>query len=68
MYWTTTRANCRAVEFDGGQNCMLLPTFDEWLSGGKASGKIPNAAAGTLDWLFAEYRADRRFTMLDNGT
>ena len=26
------------------------------------------AAAGTLDWLFAEYRADRRYTKLDPKT
>jgi hypothetical protein len=26
------------------------------------------AALGTLDWLFAEYRADRRFTKLDPKT
>ncbi|MGB6939433.1 MAG: hypothetical protein WBE14_22675 [Xanthobacteraceae bacterium] len=25
-------------------------------------------ATGTLDWVFAEYRADRRFTKLDRGT
>ena len=26
------------------------------------------AAPGTLDWVFAEYRADRRFTKLDPKT
>ena len=31
-----------------------------------ASGTAPAiAAVGTLDWLFAEYRADRRYTKLD---
>jgi hypothetical protein len=49
---------------------VLLPAFDEWRGG---SNSIPEtapalAAAGTLDWVFAEYRADRRFTKLDAKT
>ena len=46
---------------------VLLPAFDDWRSGGDAptSGV---AAPGTLDWVFAEYRADRRFTKLDKRT
>jgi hypothetical protein len=45
---------------------ILLPAFDSWRSGG-ADGKTfsPVAVAGTLDWLFAEYKADRRYTILD---
>jgi hypothetical protein len=47
---------------------VLLPAFDSWRSGGAtdtvASG-APSAAYGTLDWLFAEFRSDRRFTELD---
>jgi hypothetical protein len=47
---------------------VLLPAFDSWLSGG-ASDELPKiAAVGTLDWIFAEYRADRRFTKLDPKT
>jgi hypothetical protein len=47
---------------------VLLPAFDSWLSGG-ASDELPKIAAfGTLDWVFAEYRADRRFTKLDPKT
>ena len=47
---------------------VLLPAFDSWRSGG-ASDKVESPAkAGTLDWLFAEYRTDRRFTKLDAGT
>jgi hypothetical protein len=47
---------------------VLLPAFDSWQSGG-ASDKVESLAkAGTLDWLFAEYRTDRRFTKLDAGT
>ena len=47
---------------------VLLPAFDSWLSGG-ASDELPKiAAVGTLDWVFAEYRADRRFTKLDPKT
>ncbi len=48
---------------------VLLPAFDSWRSGGK-SDAAPDAAAafGTLDWVFAEYRSDRRFTKLDART
>ncbi|MGC2785183.1 MAG: hypothetical protein WA397_15415 [Roseiarcus sp.] len=47
---------------------VLLPAFDSWRSGG-ASDKVESLAkAGTLDWVFAEYRTDRRFTKLDAGT
>lgn len=47
---------------------VLLPAFDSWLSGG-ASDELPKiAAVGTLDWVFAEYRANRRFTKLDPKT
>jgi hypothetical protein len=48
---------------------MLLPAFDSWRDGGKSSEEMPTIAApGTLDWIFAEYRADRRFTKLDART
>jgi hypothetical protein len=46
---------------------VLLPAFDSWLTGGKSDDSKLRlvASAGTLDWAFAEYRADRRFTKLD---
>jgi hypothetical protein len=44
---------------------VLLPAFDQWLGGGKVK---PTTLPYTLDWLFAEYRADRRFTALDTRT
>src|SRR5436190_7800611 len=45
---------------------ILLPAFDSWRSGGVSDKPVPTvAAAGTLDWLFAEYRSDRRYTNLD---
>src|SRR5208337_4972955 len=47
---------------------VLLAAFDEWLGDGKAQAPAPVGAVGTLDWLFAEYRADRRFTQLDVRT
>jgi hypothetical protein len=49
---------------------VLLPAFDSWRSGGKSDAQAISAAptVGTLDWVFAEYRADRRFTKLDPGT
>jgi hypothetical protein len=49
---------------------VLLPALDAWRGAGKASSaETPTIAApGTLDWVFAEYRADRRFTKLDART
>jgi hypothetical protein len=45
---------------------ILLPAFDGWRSGDSKTTKAPAVAAiGTLDWVFAEYRADRRYTKLD---
>jgi hypothetical protein len=45
---------------------VLLPAFDSWLTGGGSDAPaLTVAAAGTLDWMFAEYRSDRRFTKLD---
>src|SRR6476620_369599 len=47
---------------------VLLAAFDSWRSGG-ASDMVPKVTAvGTLDWVFAEFRADRRFTKLDLKT
>lgn len=48
---------------------VLLPAFDSWASGGESdkAGTVV-AAPGTLDWVFAEFRADRRFTKLDAKT
>ena len=47
---------------------VLLPAFDSWRSGGASDAVAAVAAPGTLDWLFAEYRADQRFTKLDART
>jgi hypothetical protein len=49
---------------------VLLPAFDAWLKGGASeSSAAPSvAAAGTLDWMFGEYRSDRRYTKLDAKT
>lgn len=45
---------------------ILLPALDAWRTAGVAPASSPAAATfGTLDWLFAEYRADRRYTKLD---
>jgi hypothetical protein len=45
---------------------VLLPAFDAWRSGDtKTATTLTVATVGTLDWLFAEYRADRRYTKLD---
>jgi hypothetical protein len=45
---------------------MPLPVFDAWRSGDTNTATTPAAArAGTLDWVFAEYRGDRRYTRLD---
>lgn len=59
------------IDFDAAvrrAEAVLLPAFDSWLTGG-ASDQVPNVCAvGTLDWVFGEYRADRRFTKLDPKT
>ena len=49
---------------------VLLPAFNSWRTGGASDAtSIPSVAnSGSLDWVFAEYRADRRFTKLDPGT
>ena len=49
---------------------VLLPTLDSWRTGGTSDAKasLVVASRGTLDWVFAEYRADRRFTKLDPKT
>jgi hypothetical protein len=47
---------------------VLLPAFDSWRGGGMEAKVAPGAAYGTLDWLFAEFRSDRRFTELDMMT
>jgi hypothetical protein len=48
---------------------VLLPAFDSWRTAG-ASDKAQSIGAkpNTLDWVFAQYRADRRFTKLDEKT
>ena len=45
---------------------VLLPAFDAWRSGTPLDEAKPDAPAkvSTLDWLFAQYRADRKFTKL----
>jgi hypothetical protein len=43
---------------------VLLPQFDVWRAGDDAAVH----AGPTLDWVFAEYRADRRYAKLDVRT
>jgi hypothetical protein len=48
---------------------VLLPALDCWRAGATSSAALPAVAGhGTLDWVFAEYRSDRRFTKLDDKT
>ena len=48
---------------------VLLPAFDSWRSGAVSDKSASTVTApNTLDWVFAEYRADRRFTKLDSRT
>jgi hypothetical protein len=45
---------------------VFLIAFDEWRTGGNPPTTSPAVVTpGTLDWVFAEYRADRRYTKLD---
>ena len=46
-----------------------MPAFDAWRTGGDAAVQASSSATiaiGALDWLFAEYRADRGFAKLDS--
>jgi hypothetical protein len=43
---------------------VLLPAFDSWRGGGATAEADTPAKQGTLDWLFEQYRADRRLTKL----
>lgn len=48
---------------------VLLPSFDSWRTGGVSDVAVAIAAKfGTLDWVFSEYRIDRRFKGLDPKT
>jgi hypothetical protein len=47
---------------------VLLKVFDSWRTGGASDEAPAVPAPGTLDWVFAEYRDDRRFTKLDPKT
>jgi len=48
---------------------VLLPAFDSWRSGGNTDAQMAGVSKpGTLDWVFTEYRADRRYTALDTRT
>jgi hypothetical protein len=44
---------------------VFLAAFDEWRTGGAEPDSPAIAAFGTLDWMFAEYRSDRRYAKLD---
>jgi hypothetical protein len=43
---------------------VLLPAFDAWRGGEPTAEQDAPAKGGTLDWLFAEYRASRKYTRL----
>ena len=46
-----------------------LPALDSWRTGGATDSTQPaGAKPGTLDWVFAQYRGDRRFTQLEDKT
>jgi hypothetical protein len=49
---------------------VLLPAFDSWRTGGESDNAPVSAVAkaGTFDWLLATFRADRRFTKLEDPT
>jgi hypothetical protein len=47
---------------------VLLPAFDAWRGGDVPVKPDAPAKQGTLDWLFAQYRADRKFKKLPTGS
>jgi hypothetical protein len=60
------------ADYDGAvkrAETVLLPAFDSWRTGGTTDAPVVMfAQPGTLDWVFAEYRADSRYTKLDTRT
>ncbi len=69
----TVQSEALGTDYDSAVNraeTVLLPAFDSWRTRGTTDHavRITVAAPGTLDWLFGEYRADRRFTKLDENT
>jgi hypothetical protein len=47
---------------------VLLPAFDAWRGGDAPAEADAPIKQGTLDWLFAQYHADRKFTKLPTGS
>jgi hypothetical protein len=48
---------------------ILLPAMDSWRTDGLSDTVLAAPAkVGTLDWVFAEYRCDRRYKKLDPKT
>jgi hypothetical protein len=49
---------------------VLLPAFDTWRGGACCDEAKSDASAtvDTLDWLFTQYRIDRKFTKLPTGS
>jgi hypothetical protein len=47
---------------------VLLPAFDSWRTGGLTDAPATGTKYGTLNWAFAEFRADSRFTKLEART
>jgi hypothetical protein len=60
------------LDYAGAVKCaeeILMPAFDAWRGGDTKTAAAPaTAAIGTLDWVFAEYRSDRRYTKRDGKT
>jgi hypothetical protein len=62
------KAEPLGADYDAAVNraeTILLPQFDVWRDGDNAA--VANAGP-SLDWVFAEYRADRRYSRLDVRT
>jgi hypothetical protein len=53
------------LDYAGAVKCaeeILMPAFDAWRGGDTKTAAAPaTAAIGRLDWVFAEYRSDRRY-------
>jgi hypothetical protein len=70
--WARKRADCPVKNEMLGRDyaqmvqraeTRLLPAFDAWVSGNSAPAD-DTIITGTLDWMFGEYRADRRYKQL----
>ena len=67
--WLSSQERTMGSDYDVAvrrAETILLPALDGWRAGIEAPASSPATSSYlTLDWMFGEYRADRRFAKLD---